>query len=170
MRLVAFAATCILVAGCTTQPVAFTPPTPIVAPSTVAPSTAPGGLTGEVRVMGGQHVGTYPLSADAADVVCARGENQWSTGFASQQLTDGVTTLVVSGSSLEAGAPVDDFEMTIGATTEANTILIRPGQSLGTGTTTFRLEGDVVQVDMTGVTAEGVGVNVSLACTLQPGP
>lgn len=170
MRLVAFAATCVLVAACTTQPVASTPPASTVAPSTVAPSTAPGGLTGEVRVMGGQHAGAYPLSADAADVVCAQGENQWSAGFASQQLTEGVTTLVVSGSSVEAGTPVADFEMTIGETTEANTIIIRPGQSLGTGTTTFEVDGEVVQVDMVGVTADGVGVNVRLTCSLQPGP
>lgn len=167
MRLLAAAIMVLLLAGCAALPGAGMP-TPIA--EAAPPATVPGGLSGEVTVQSGPHAGSYSLSAQPADVVCARGENQWSTGFASQQLTDGVTTLVVSGSSLEAGAPVDDFEMTIGATTEANTILIRPGQSLGTGTTSFRLEGDVVHVDMTGVTAEGVGVNVSLACTLQPGP
>jgi len=139
-----------------------------------APAT--GGLTGHVVVTGGPHEGEYQLAAgsvsinaipgfEADNAVCVAGPDSWTVAFAGGVLTESITTLQLAGTSRDSGAPLADFFMTIGATTDPNTVRISPSQEGGTGTTVYRLEGNVAHVEMTGTSADGVTVTLEMSCS-----
>jgi hypothetical protein len=154
------AALILLVAACNTQPAGSVQPS-----AAASVGAVPGdGLTGQVTVKGGPHDGDYQLAAEPSTVVCVAGPDQWTVGFASPVLTGSITTLQLAGSSRDAEAPLADFFMTIGATTEPNTMRISPSQYGGQGTTVFRLEGNVAHVEMTGTSADGAAVSMQLTC------
>ncbi len=151
----------LLVAACTAQPAGSVSPP---ATASVSASLAGDGLTGHVAVEGGRHDGVYQLAAEAATMACLVQTDQWIVGFASPELNESITTLQLSGTSREAGAPIVDFFMSIGETTEPNTVRIGRSHG-GRGTTAFRVDGNVAHVEMTGTSADGTAVSVQLTCS-----
>jgi hypothetical protein len=129
-----------------------------VAPSTVPPSVE-SGLAGTITIDGGPHEGTYAVEATPAETVCQRSGERWVIGFAKQQLVAGVTTLQAMGSGEGDDARLDDLFLTVGETTEDNTVRLTPEAAVS-----FTPTGDQAQATIKGTASDGIEAAVSVAC------
>lgn len=127
-------------------------------PSVIPPSVE-SGLAGEVVIDGGPLDGTYAVRATPEETVCQRSGENWVIGFAKQELVPGVTTLQLAGSGQGGDARLQDLVLTVGETSEENTIRLPDAAALD-----FSVAGDQVRATAEGTGADGVEVRVSVAC------